>query len=206
MKGWLMKRGAQDHKRWFTLSGHCLSWLTAEDGDVLGVLDLRGAKFCTHPAVPNTFKIEGGDPLIQKKAGKEYVMTAGCEQEFQQWKEEVEKAMQIKKDTSEQWNMEGFLMKGGSKGLMRGGNERRWFELRGHQLNYYDSRGGTHCGTLDLRQASVTCAPDSLTFVLDGPILNVQKKGKAYELTAETFEDMRSWTGALKMACESSGI
>eukprot|EP01062_Namystynia_karyoxenos_P031251 TRINITY_DN23197_c0_g1_i1.p1 TRINITY_DN23197_c0_g1~~TRINITY_DN23197_c0_g1_i1.p1 ORF type:complete len:212 (+),score=59.68 TRINITY_DN23197_c0_g1_i1:113-748(+) len=208
MKGFLLKRGTQDHKRWFSLSGYSLSWLTAEGGEVLGVLDVRGAKFMSHPQMPLTFKIEGGEPLVLKKAGKDYIMTAESEEDFQRWKDSIEPATQIKKeDGSASWNMEGFLMKQGSKGLLGGhSSERRWFELRGHKLNYYENQGGSMSGSLDLREAHVKCSADSLTFVLEGPILNVQKKGKAYELTAETFEDMRSWTGALKRACESSVV
>ena len=67
MEGWLLKRGAQDHRRWCSLKGWSLTWSTNVGGEVLGVLDLRGSRFMTNPSIGLTFKIEGGVPLNSSK-------------------------------------------------------------------------------------------------------------------------------------------
>eukprot|EP00754_Rhynchopus_humris_P014464 Rhum_TRINITY_DN14388_c15_g4::Rhum_TRINITY_DN14388_c15_g4_i1::g.85959::m.85959 len=206
MEGWLLKRGTQDHRRWCSLKGWSLTWKTSNDerAEVLGVLDLRDARFLTNPTLPLTFKIEGGVPHNASKAGKEYVLTSADEVEFRKWKKAVEAASELKHD--EGVAFKGFLMKD-SRSLLGGrGSEKRWFELSGYMLEYGESEGGPKLGRLDLRGARVICDASSLAFTLEGPILNVQKKGKSYYLTALTFEEMRSWTEQLKTACNSYSI
>ncbi|KAJ9472484.1 hypothetical protein DIPPA_06921 [Diplonema papillatum] len=203
MEGWLLKRGAQDHRRWCSLKGPCLTWKSTNDekGEVLGVLDLRGSRFLTNPGVALTFKIEGGQPLNASKTGKDYVLTADDEVNFQKWKGAIENAATMKQDDA--IVQKGYLLKNGGKNIMGRGAEKRWFELKGHVMTYSEAEGGKPCGTLDLRGARVICSADSLAFSLEGPILNVQKKAKSrYELAALTFEQMRDWTHALKKACE----
>eukprot|EP01063_Lacrimia_lanifica_P041592 TRINITY_DN9744_c0_g1_i1.p1 TRINITY_DN9744_c0_g1~~TRINITY_DN9744_c0_g1_i1.p1 ORF type:complete len:209 (+),score=89.38 TRINITY_DN9744_c0_g1_i1:109-735(+) len=207
MEGWLLKRGKQDHRRYCSLKGWNLSWKTSNDtsGEVLGVLDLRGSKCVPHAKVPLTFTIEGGIPLNSSKMGKDYTLTADSEETFKQWKEACEKACELKdKDKVQQ---KGYLLKEGGKGFLSGkGQDKRWFELKGHIVTYSEHEGGKLSGQLDLRGARVKCSSESLSFTLDGPILNVQKKGKSYELAALTFEEMRDWTEKLKKACESQEI
>eukprot|EP01059_Diplonema_ambulator_P014891 TRINITY_DN25922_c0_g1_i1.p1 TRINITY_DN25922_c0_g1~~TRINITY_DN25922_c0_g1_i1.p1 ORF type:complete len:217 (+),score=56.50 TRINITY_DN25922_c0_g1_i1:45-695(+) len=213
MEGYLLKRGAQDHRRWCTLRGWSLTWWSAgpeEPGkkpEVLGVLDLRGARFLTTENLKLTFKIEGGVPLNSSKTGKDYIMTSDNEEEFRRWKMAIERAAEC--DKNDKITQKGYLMKDSGKGkgiLSRGGTEKRWFELKGHIMTYSETEGGKPIGQLDLRGAKVDCRADSLAFTLEGPILNVQKKGKAYDLAALTFEEMRMWTECLKRACESQGI
>eukprot|EP01064_Diplonema_japonicum_P035644 TRINITY_DN779_c1_g1_i1.p1 TRINITY_DN779_c1_g1~~TRINITY_DN779_c1_g1_i1.p1 ORF type:complete len:216 (+),score=34.88 TRINITY_DN779_c1_g1_i1:85-732(+) len=215
MEGYLLKRGAQDHKRWCSLKGWSLTWWSSPtnektDGkkpEALGVLDLRGSRFLTHENMKLTFKIENGVPLNSSKMGKDYIMTAESEEDFHKWKQAVERASEC--DKNDKITQKGYLMKDSGKGkglLSRGGTEKRWFELKGHIITYSESEGSKPLGQLDLRGARVSCRADSLAFTLDGPILNVQKKGKAYDLAALTFEEMREWTEALKQACESEDI
>ena len=85
----------------------------------------------------------------------------------------------------------GIPLLGGIAGVGGRGSEKRFFELRGHIVTYSECEGGKTLGSLDLRGARVKCSADSLAFSLEGPILNVQKKGKSYELAALTFEEMR---------------
>eukprot|EP01060_Flectonema_neradi_P034658 TRINITY_DN6156_c0_g3_i3.p1 TRINITY_DN6156_c0_g3~~TRINITY_DN6156_c0_g3_i3.p1 ORF type:complete len:215 (+),score=31.55 TRINITY_DN6156_c0_g3_i3:208-852(+) len=214
MEGWLLKRGAQDHRRWCSLKGWSLTWSTNTGGEVLGVLDLRGSRFMTNPAIGLTFKIEGGVPLNSSKVGKDYILTADHEADFKKWKDAIDKAAELNKD--EAATHKGYLMKEGGKhipligkgipGVGGRGSEKRFFELKGHIVTYSECEGGKVLGSLDLRGARVKCSADSLAFTLEGPILNVQKKGKSYELAALTFEEMRSWTEQLKRACESQEI
>ena len=134
-------------------------------------------------------------------------MTAADETDFRRWKKAIEASSevcyyhptpppdhpttptpQLKHD--EQTSYKGYLMKEGNK--LRGKSaEKRWFELQGHTMRYGETEGGKLPGRLDLRGARVICSASSLAFTLEGPILNIEKKGKSYELAALTFEEMR---------------
>eukprot|EP00995_Heteronema_vittatum_P000867 NODE_1118_length_1064_cov_256.447291_g769_i0.p1 GENE.NODE_1118_length_1064_cov_256.447291_g769_i0~~NODE_1118_length_1064_cov_256.447291_g769_i0.p1 ORF type:complete len:286 (-),score=121.15 NODE_1118_length_1064_cov_256.447291_g769_i0:115-972(-) len=101
----------------------------------------------------------------------------------------------------------GWLTKGGGGALSSLRQQRRWFKLQGHHLCYFTSEGDegtTSLGQLDLRGAGFVPTADALTFKIEGPLLNKDKKDKVYFLTADNKEEYERWKLAVAMASKQT--